>query len=210
MAVPSSPVREPGESQQAVRLGRCANHAAMPSVGTCDVCGKAICVSCAIPVRGRLVCHDCLGNVLEDVPDAPVPPKRLPPPGRVDALAAGGFGLVVVLSIFPWTRFGDSAGFFEAWLPHWSLVAVGVAAIGLVVAVRSLRGQLGPRLAAGLYVGLGLVMGIATALHRRHPPGSPLASAGTASRLALLGAAIALIGGLVKGASMLRSGRSSP
>jgi hypothetical protein len=210
LAVRSTPVREPGESQQSVRLGRCANHAAMPAVGACDVCGKAICVSCAIPVRGKLVCHDCLGTVLEDVPATSAPPERLPLPGRGDAFAAMGFGLVVVLSVFPWTRFGDRSGFLEAWLPHWSLIAVGAATAGLVFAVRTFRRPLDPRVVASVYVALGLVVGAASILHRRHPPGAPLATAGTASRLALLGAAIALAGGLAKGASMLRSPRPAP
>jgi hypothetical protein len=210
MAVRSTPVREPGESQQTVRLGRCANHAAMHAVGACDVCGKAICVSCAIPVRGRLVCHDCLGTVLDDVPATSAPPERLPLPGRSDALAGAGFGLVVLLSVFPWTRFGDRSGFFEAWLPHWSLIAVAAATAGLVFAVRAFRRPLDPRLVASIYVALALVVGAASILHRRHPPGAPLATAGTASRLALFGAAIALVGGLAKGASMLRSPHPAP
>jgi hypothetical protein len=210
MAVRSTPVREPGESQQTVRLGRCANHAAMQAVGACDVCGKAICVSCAIPVRGRLVCHDCLGTVLEDVPATSAPPGRLPLPGGSDALAGAGFGLVVLLSVFPWTRFGDRSGFFEAWLPHWSLIAVAAAIVGLVFAVRAFRRPLDPRVVTIVYVGVALIVGAASILHRRHPPGAPLATAGTASRLALLGAAIALVGGLAKGASMLRSPRPAP
>jgi hypothetical protein len=182
----------------------------MPAVGRCDVCGKAICLSCAIPVREKLVCHDCLGTVLEDVPATAAPPERLPRPGRADVLAATGFGLVVLLSIFPWTRFGDRPGFLEAWLPHWSLIAVGAAAAGFVFAVRAFRRPLDPRLVASVYVALGLVVAAASILHRRHPPGAPLATAGTASRLALLGAAIALAGGLAKGASMLRWPRPTP
>jgi hypothetical protein len=182
----------------------------MPAVGTCNVCGKAICVSCAIPVRGRLVCHDCLGTVLEDAPVTLVPPARMPVLGPGDVLAIVGFGLVVALSILPWTHFGDSSGFLEAWLPHWSLVAVGGSAVGLAFAVQALRRRVDPRMMAGVYAALASMVGIASILHRRHPPGAPFASAGGVSRLALIGAAVALVGGLVKGASVLRPNRSAP
>lgn len=205
MEEPSAPARDPGESQPPVRLGRCANHAAMPAVGTCDVCGKAICLSCAIPVRGKLVCHDDLPTVLEDAPPAVAPSPPLPRPGGGDAVVIAGFGLVVMLSIFPWTRFGDRSGYFEAWLPHWSLIAVAGALLGIALAVRALLRPVDPRLVAGSYSVLAVIVGAATVLHRHHPPGAPLATAAVASRLALLGAAVALVGGLWKAAELIRA-----
>jgi hypothetical protein len=121
-----------------------------------------------------------------------------------------GFGLVVLVSVFPWTRFGDSSGYLKAWLPHWSLVAVGGSALGLAFAVRALRRMLEPRLVALVYAGMGLIVAGASMLHRRHPPGAPLASATASARLALLGALIALVGGALKASSTIRSGRSTP
>jgi hypothetical protein len=203
-------VREKEDGLQSVRLGRCANHAAIPAVGTCDVCGKAICLSCAVPVRGRLVCHECLGDVLEDVSIDPRPPDLVHLPIQGDGLAIAGFALVVVLSVFPWTRFGDDSGYLEAWSLHWSLAAVGGSALGLAFALRALRRPMDPRLVAAVYAGLGLIVGGAALLHHQRPPGAPLASAAVTSRLALLGAALALVGGLVKRASTLRWGGSEP
>lgn len=195
---------------QSVRLGHCANHSAISAVGSCDVCRKAICLSCAVPVRGRLICHECLGNVLEDVSIAPRPPELRGLPVQGDWLAIAGLALVVVLSVFPWTRFGDKSGYLEAWSLHWSLVAVGGSAAGLAFAVRALRRPTDPRLAAAVYSGMGLVVGGASILYHRHPPGSPLASAAVTPKLALLGALLALVGGLVKRASTLRWGRPAP
>jgi hypothetical protein len=182
----------------------------MPAVGACDVCAKATCISCAIPIRGRLVCHDCLPTVLEDAPLAPPPPARLPLPGKGDFLAIAGFALIVVLSVFPWTRFGDNSGYLDAWSPHWSLAAVIGATVGLAFAIRSLRRPLDPRLVSAAYVGMGLLVALAAILHRRHPAGSPLATASGASRLALLFAAVAVLGGLLKAFSMMRWTRPSP
>jgi hypothetical protein len=195
---------------QSVRLGRCANHAAIPAVGSCDVCGKAICLSCAVPVRGRLVCHEDLGTVLADVSVPPRPPEVLRLPVAGDALAIAGFALVVFLSVFPWTRFGDNSGYFEAWSFHWSLVAVGGSALALAFAVRTLRRPTDPRFAAAVYAGMGLIVGGAAILYHQRPPGVPLASAAVTSRLALLGAALAVVGGALKRASMLRWGRPGP
>jgi hypothetical protein len=203
-------VREQGDSVQSVRLGYCANHAAIPAVGLCDMCGKAICLSCAVPVRGRLIGPECLGKVLDDVSIAPRPPELRGLPVQGDALAIAGFALVVVLSVFPWTRFGDNSGYFEAWSLHWSLVAVGGSTVGLAFAVRALLRPTDPRLAAAVYAGMGLVVGGASILYHQRPPGSPLASAAVTSRLALIGALLALVGGLVKRASTLRWGRPAP
>jgi hypothetical protein len=203
-------VREQEDGVQPVRLGHCANHAAIPAVGSCDVCRKAICLSCAVPVRGRLVCHECLGTVLDDVSIAPRPPELRGLPVRGDGLAITGFALVVVLSVFPWTHFGDDSGYLEAWSLQWSLVAVAGSAMGLAFAVWALRRPTDPRLAAAVYAGMGLVVGVASILYHQHPPGSPLASAAATSRLALVGALLALVGGLVKRASTLRWGRPAP
>jgi hypothetical protein len=203
-------VREHEDSVQSVRLGHCANHAAIPAIGSCDVCGKAICLSCAVPVRGRLICHEDLGNVLEDVSIDPHPPDlgRLPVQG--DAIAIAGFALVVVLSAFPWTRFGDNSGYLEAWSLHWSLVASGGSAVGLAFGILALRRPTDPRLVAAVYAGMGLVVAGASILYHQHPPGAPLASAAVTSRLALIGALLAVVGGLVKRASTLRWGRPAP
>jgi hypothetical protein len=144
------------------------------------------------------VCHECLPSVLADIAVAPSPPA-VAFQGQGDIVAGVGFGLVLVLSVFPWTRFGDRSGFLEAWLPDWSLLAVAGSAVGLAVAVLALRRPLQVRLVAAAYSGMALLVMTAVVLHRRHPPGSPLATASGVPRLALLGALVALAGGLAKG-----------
>lgn len=203
-------MREQEDGVQSVRPGRCANHAAIPAVGICDVCRKAICLSCAVPVRGRLVCHEDLSGVLEDVSIAPRPPELVRLPIQGDGLAIAGFALVLVLSVFPWTRFGDTSGYLEAWSLHWSLAAVVGSALGLAFALRALRRPIDPRTVAAVYAGLALIVGGAALLYHQRPPGAPLASAAVTPRLALFGAALALVGGLVKRASMLRWGGAEP
>jgi hypothetical protein len=201
-------VREATEGQQSVRAARCSNHPAVAAVGSCDVCGKPICLSCAIPVRERLVCHDDIPNVLADVPAPARPPDRLPAPGWGDRLALAGFGLVTVLSIFPWTRFGDHSGYLEAWTPHWSLIAAATAMAAGALATWVWRHPVDAWVTAAAYVAAALVVVAAVELHRRNPPGAPLATASGISRLAILGAAVALVGGLVKAGSVARLARA--
>ena len=128
--------REPA----AARKGRCSIHSGEDSVAVCDVCGRALCIACAIPVRGSVVGQECLSEVLEDPPPAPDPPG---PPPRARAIALGGFLLVVGSSILPWARYGDASGTLGAWTLHWSLVAV-------TIGVRLVDGGIG--LEAGLTV----------------------------------------------------------
>jgi hypothetical protein len=40
----------------------CYNHPGTEAIGTCTVCGKAICQACAVDVSGRLTCQDCLSS----------------------------------------------------------------------------------------------------------------------------------------------------
>jgi hypothetical protein len=148
--------------------------------------------------------------VLEDVPATPAPLPSLPAGAWGDGLAIAGFGLVVLLSVFPWTRFGDSSGYLKAWLPHWSLVAVAGSAVGLAFSIRTLRRLVEPGVVSLVYAGMALIVAGASLLHRRNPPGAPLASATAASRLALLGAFVALVGGVLKWALSVRRGRTPP
>jgi hypothetical protein len=114
-----------------------------------------------------------------------------------------GFGLVVLLSIFPWSRFGGSSGFLGAWSLHWSLIAAGAAALGLGLAILRRYRPLDPRLEAGAAVGLSAIVVVASILYRVHPP--LLARASPVSGLAVFGAAIALAGGLMKTAVVVRA-----
>src|SRR2546422_598115 len=74
------PCRVPDpEGQTAARPGRCANHPAVALVGTCEVCGRPLCIACAVPVRGRLIGPECLSEILEDV----LSPQSLPRSSRI-------------------------------------------------------------------------------------------------------------------------------
>jgi hypothetical protein len=186
------------------RSGRCANHPAVAGIGACELCGRSLCVACAVPVRGRVIGPECLSTLLEDAPPPAAPPALIHPRG--DGLAIAGFGLVIVLSLFPWSRFGDSSHFLGAWTLHWSLVAVVAALVGMAFAVFVWRRPLDGLLEALTYVWLGLIVGGAALLHHRHPP--PLSVGSAVPWLAALGAGLAILGGVWKGASLLLARRA--
>ncbi len=167
------------------------------------MCGRAMCIACAVLVRGSLVGSECLSAILEDAPapDSQPGPVR----SRGDWLALAGFGSVVVLSVFPWSRFNHS-GFFDAWRVQWSLAAVVAAVVGLATTLGARRVHVDPRLVALILAVLALVMGGAAFLAHRRPP--PLAEASSATWLAVIGAVLALIGAARKAIAGLRTRRS--
>ena len=63
----------PTEERTTKGTERCATHPSRLTVGTCDVCGRPLCVECAVPVRGRVLGPECLSEVLgDDIPATPV------------------------------------------------------------------------------------------------------------------------------------------
>jgi hypothetical protein len=157
-------------------------------------------MACAVPVRGTVFGPECLGQVLGEPP--PVP-RRVPRPIG-DLVTAGGFGLVVVVSVFPWSRFGAASGPFEAWTTHWSLLAVAAGAAGLVTTFVFRRRSLGDVLEGAIALALAAVVFVAAYLHRLHPP--PLSSASLAPLGAMVGALAAAAGVVMR----FIAGRSIP
>ena len=158
------------------------------------MCGRALCLTCATPVRGDLVGPECLSAVLDEIPPpAPVPIRV---PAAANWLVMGGFGLIVVLSIFPWSRYGDSSGYLEAWGVHWSLLAVAAGLAGFAAALWLARRPADPRIETALYAGLAVVVAIAAVLHLRRPP--PLSASGVAPLIAIVAALIALAGAVMR------------
>ena len=182
------------------RPGRCANHPATASVAACELCGRALCIGCAVPVRGRVIGPECLGSVLENAPPPSPPPLAVE--RRGDWLAIAGFGLVTVLSIFPWSRFGDSSHLFGAWSLHWSLVATVAAVVGLGFGLFVRRRPTDALTEACVYGGLGLIVAGAALLHHHHPP--PLAAGSDVPWLAVAGGALALVGAGWKATSRVK------
>lgn len=181
------------------RPGRCSVHAGSPAVGVCSGCHRSLCLACAIPVRGLLVGAECLARFVEDAPS--VEPPAGPAPRRGDVATIAGFGVVAVLSLFPWTRFGGSS-FLGAWDGGWSLPAVVAGTGGLILSV---AGWVRPRAAAmeaAVYGVLAVVAGVACILYRFRPP--LLAGASLLPLFAFLGAVLAL-GGAVWKAGGLRA-----
>jgi hypothetical protein len=180
--------REPGT----LRKGRCATHPGEDSVAVCDVCGRALCIVCAVPVRGSVVGQECLAEVLEDPPEAPMFTAR-PSPARV--LVAAGLALTLAASILPWARYGDASGMFQAWTMHWSLVAVVAAAAGLLALGLRRRLPGDQRVQAVALVAAGALALLGVAMHGVHPP--PLSErAPLGWGVAMLGSSLALVGAL--------------
>lgn len=159
-------------------------------MASCDACGRALCVACAVPVRGSVVGPECLAEVLPDVPEPAVPTRpRLW--GRW--VAGAGFAIVLAASILPWARYGDASGMFEAWELHWSLLTVAASLAGLVALFAFRRRRSDPVLEAGVVLALAALATVGALLHGRHPP--PLSTAATPGwGLGLMGALVALVG----------------
>lgn len=182
------------EDSALARPGRCSNHPAVAEVGRCAVCERALCLTCATPVRGDLIGPECLSAVLDEIPPpTPVPIRVRPIANR---LVTGGFALVVALSIFPWSRYGDSSGYFEAWTVHWSLLAVAAGVAGLAAALWVSRRPIDPRIETAVYAALALVVVVGAFLHVRRPP--PLSALAATPFYAIVAALFALSGAVMK------------
>jgi hypothetical protein len=198
-------VRDLQEGQIQARPGRCATHPGAATVGVCDSCGRPLCVSCAVPVRGTIVGRECLPIVLEDAPA----PERIPSPVRLvgGRLALVGFGLVVLVSVLPWSRFGDSSRAFGAWTPHWSLIAAIAGVAGLAFAVLITYRPLDPRIETTVFAFLGVLIAVAAVIQHRHPP--ILSEATFWPWVAVLGGVLAVAGAVRKAKAILEARRSS-
>lgn len=184
------------------RPGRCANHPGVAQAATCDLCGRPLCVACAVPVRGVPVGPECLPKVLDDPQPVAPPPLSIVPRG--DAFAIVGFAVVLAFSVLPWSRFGDQSRLFGAWTPHWSLVAVAASAAGLVLAVAYRRRAPAPGMEIGTYLGLAVVIAMASYLHH-HRQTPPLSPPSVVPLLAVGGALLVAAGGLIELVALLRA-----
>jgi hypothetical protein len=124
------------EDQATRSTARCASHPSSPSVALCDSCGRPLCITCAVPVRGQVFGPECLAQVLG--PDGATGPRPVPDRPRDLALDLVGIALLgaVLGSVLPWTRFGDPSGTFGGWgiyPQRWSSLASysGLAGLGL-------------------------------------------------------------------------------
>ena len=103
-----------------------------------------MCLACSTPVRGENFGSECLADVLgTDAGDASAMSTPRPDRGiRTFALAA--FGVAVLATALPWSRFGPGSGAFGAWTRsgHWSLVAALAAIAGLVLTAGRVRSRL--------------------------------------------------------------------
>ena len=184
---------EPDE--QATSLGPCERHPGKPSVATCDECGRPLCLTCAVPVRGRVLGPGCLSRELG--PElAPSPPA--PAAGRPILLVTGiGFAAAAISTALPWKKFGEGSGPFGAWglAPRWSILAGVAALLGLLVwATVSLRGRRpGTKWAAALRL-LAILVASGAVLHLLRPP--PFGPSSVGPWAALISAAVAFAGTL--------------
>jgi hypothetical protein len=103
-----------GSEPTALESKWCPVHGDRQAVERCAECGRPVCLACAVPVRGRVLCTECARRVVgEPVREAARPRRsrsRIP-----EASATILLGLALVATILPWDRFGALTGMFSAW-----------------------------------------------------------------------------------------------
>ena len=126
----------PTEERTTKGTERCATHPSRLTVGACDVCGRPLCVECAVPVRGRILGPECLSEILGDDIPATAPPRAWRRyRSSIDRMIGGSLVVAAVATLFPWTRFSTGSGFAGAWAleVRWSMLTACTAVIGLVL-----------------------------------------------------------------------------
>lgn len=109
---------------------------------TCVICGRPVCLDCAIPFRGRVLCREDAAGELGEPTPPPRPAERRP--RRLELIAAALLGVAALATVPPWERFGSLTGVLSAWRAEpdaWPLVAAIAALVSGAVALwLSLRG----------------------------------------------------------------------
>ena len=184
-----------GDAPGALAHERCVHHPGRAAVARCAACEEPICLTCAVPVRGRVIGPECLAVELGD-PALVVPPEPAAAFTGSWATVAGAV-LAVVATIGPWTRTGAGDRLLGAWVPsiRWSMVAA-VAAIALLPLAWWVRTR-GSRSGGTLVAVAGLVVLVAAALAIAFPPTFQVASWGP--WLGAAGGAISVAGVIVSG-----------
>ncbi len=160
-------------------------------------------MTCAVPVRGRVLGPGCLAAELGD-PAITTPPE--PDPTLVGSwMAVAGAALALLATAGPWTRTGAGDRLFGAWVPsfRWSMVAAVVAAV-LLPAVWWVHGH---RDRSGTMIAIvgGMAVALASALAIAFPPTFQVASWGPWT--AAVGGVIAVAGGIVNVVTGARPGQ---
>jgi hypothetical protein len=161
-----------------------------------------MCLTCAIPVRGRTLGSECLATELgEEAPTQEIGAARAKA-GEGRTVARVGLVVAALATILPWSRFGPGSGPFGAWSadPLWSMIAAIVATAGLVLAVTQPMARERSRAwdLACLVTALLVVAGSALALARPPAFASPW-----------LGPWLALLGGLLAAGGVVPALRGS-
>lgn len=158
---------------------RCLTHPGVAAVAFCDSCGGALCLDCAIPVRGEVIGIECLAT---RVPDSPPPAEAAAGRRTIpDRVSLGGLLLALLASLLPWTQFGVADGAFGGWgtpLRYGSLVGPLAAAGLLAIWLASRPGTRAERVRAALAVLAGTLVVIASLLAIGRPPPFTRPSAG--------------------------------
>lgn len=171
---------------------RCVHHPGRGAVARCSTCDEPICLSCAVPVRGRVIGPECLAAELGD-PGLAAPPEEVTAVPRSRAAVVGAV-VAVVATIGPWTRTGAGDRVLGAWVPsiRWSMIAA-LAAVALLVVAWWFRAR-GTRTLATLVIVGGAAVASGSVLAIAFPPTFQEASWGP--WLGAVGGAVAAVGAI--------------
>ena len=157
----------------------------------CSACEEPVCLSCAVPVRGRVLGPECLAELGDPTLTTPPEPARAVA-GSWGVVAGAVLGLLATAG--PWTRTGAGDRLLGAWVPslRWSMIAA-VAAVVLMPASWWFRVH--GSLSGGILVILGGTTVVsASALAIAFPPTFQDASWGP--WVAAIGGTIAVVGAI--------------
>ena len=137
----------------------CDRHPGAVARDTCRRCGRAVCLACAIPVRGEILCPECVREEL----GADVPAGAGPAPPRVSPWGGALFLATALVAMLPWDSSGERTGWFSALSLRpdpWPLIAVAFLVAAGVLGLRRVdprRPRRWGHLAAGV-LGLAAVL----------------------------------------------------
>jgi hypothetical protein len=131
-----------------------------------------MCLACSTPVRGETFGTECLADVLGPDAAETTDPTRPSPDRGIRTFALAAFGLAVLATALPWSRFGPGSDAFGAWTRsgHWSLVAALAAIAGLGLTGARLVSRLAEPAWDVAIAGLGALVVVASLLSVLFPP----------------------------------------